>query len=60
MQINHINGVKWDNRISNLEIVTPGENLAHAYRIGLASAKGDKNGRAIGKRRAQERQRGAA
>jgi len=51
MQINHINGIKHDNRIDNLEVVTQSENTKHAYRIGLASAKGEKNGRHIGKLR---------
>lgn len=45
MQINHINGIKTDNRIANLELVTPSENLTHAYRVGLARADGVHNGR---------------
>lgn len=44
--INHINGVKTDNRIENLEMVTHRENVLHAYRTGLASNKGERHSRA--------------
>lgn len=34
--INHINRVRWDNRLANLELVTPGGNSRHARGIPYA------------------------
>lgn len=43
-EVNHINGIKSDNNISNLEYVTRGQNMRHAFASGLCvPAKGSDN-----------------
>ncbi len=45
MVVNHKNGVKNDNRLTNLEYVTSSENTLHAYRTGIKKpVRGDDSG----------------
>lgn len=44
--VNHKDGDKTNCTVANLEWATMGDNLLHAYRIGLKCAKGSHNGRA--------------
>lgn len=52
-QVNHINGVKGDNRATNLEWLTQSENQYHAYNTGLQTASDHQ--RAKGEKAAQSR-----
>lgn len=47
-RVNHKNGVKYDNRWTNLEYTTSSENTTHAYRTGLKkSIRGDAHWKTI-------------
>ena len=44
--IDHVDGIKTNHQLSNLQYVTPSENLKRAFKLGLKSAKGEKNSQA--------------
>lgn len=45
MQINHKDGVKANNQLDNLEVVTRQENIRHAVRTGLHNNRGERYSR---------------
>lgn len=44
-QIDHMNGNKLDNRVCNLEYVTPSENILRSFKLGKKRPVGECNGR---------------
>lgn len=47
LQINHRNGRRWDNRLSNLEAVTPSGNQLHANRADYAAVSAVEDGNSV-------------
>ena len=45
-QIDHKNGIKWDNRVENIQWVTASENVRRKFKLNLDSTKGSCNGKA--------------
>jgi len=43
LQVNHIDGNKTNNHISNLEYCTSSDNLKHSFKLGLSSIKGERH-----------------
>lgn len=45
LQVNHIDGDKSNNNVTNLEWVTPSDNIIHSFNNGLSNYSGENNGK---------------
>ena len=43
LETNHKDGIKTNNHLSNLEWISRGDNISHAYGIGLRTSTGENN-----------------
>lgn len=43
LHVNHINSIRTDNRLENLELVTPQQNVTHSVVAGFRDGKGEGN-----------------
>lgn len=47
MTINHKNGIKSDDRLENLEVITLRENIIHGFKTGIINRKGSNHNQSI-------------
>ncbi len=44
LYVNHIDGDKSNNKVSNLEMISASDNIKHAFKLGLCNQSGERNG----------------